>query len=342
MVKPEQLSDAQATRSISLPESSRLDAWRLWVAGADQATPPIDWFFALARLSDPSADLKDREPAVIERLGPALGLANSRAASDGAVFRGYQTLHRAMGESALEDVVTDKSALWGLFAQARMATFLPYRDGIARYLREVPIIPEGAVHAYVRVVAHWAWHWRGLAVATRPEYNAAEVLYRDPSRTPDDIRRDLIRARSALPMIVAWDLRSLLELVNVEAGDIGSSNEPNWQTTLAVETITNQLRYAVGVMAGDPSLSPLSAANLARGEANAQLGGALGRMRVRKEDERTIALTVLEQVRKCFLDPIADDPSPKEVEDRALLAKKFQRLRIALHAMGRPEKENEQ
>lgn len=348
MGRPERLSEAEATRVITLPGSLILDEWRAWVDTARGEHPPMDWFLALAALSDPSADLEYRQPVVIEHLGRALGASRSKPVSDGAIHRHFDMLLDAFGAEALEGVVIAGSpddassrgrAILGLYHQARMATFLPYRDGLERYLREVPISPEGALHAYVRVVTDWAHEWPGLAVATRAEYADALAL-RDPDG-PTMTQVDFLRARSALPLVVGWDLRAILRLVKVEAGDIDSSLTPASQIGLAVDAIILQLALAIAMMARDPSLEALSAANVARIDANNALGGALGRLRARGPGTNIVTRDVLEQVRRYFLEPSADDPSPAEVEERARLANKFHLLRIAVGALGSQNAESE-
>jgi hypothetical protein len=335
-----QLSDARATRTVLLPESTLLNDWREWVNNGQSGRPPLDWFLALAELSNPAADLRSDEPVVMRSLGPALGLPSSKPVSNGAITRRFNDLVRALGDPAMDGAPTDAAPILRLYHQARMATFLPYRDGLIRYLREVPITPESAVHAYVRLVTEWAMQWRGLAVATRSEYDLALKRAGAQPRIREQERRLTMAARSGLPLIINWDLRSLLQLFQEDAANVGSSDPQDWQISIALDAITAQLSYAVAAMAEDPSLGALSAANLARAEANAGLGGALGRMRVRAEHEGIVALHVLEEVRRYFLDPIADDSTAQDVEQRALMAKKFHLLRIAVEAMSAPSQES--
>lgn len=334
-------------RVITLPGSSILNDWRAWVETGRAGRSPMDWFLALAALSNPLADLEYSQPVVVEDVGRALGLSRSRTVSDGPIYRHFEMLLDAFGEEALEGVVVEGSsdgnprrgrAILGLYHQARMATFLPYRDGFERYLREVPISPEGALHAYVRVVAEWAHQWPGLAVATRAEYADALSL-RDPGTVTTS--EDRLRARGALPLVIRWDLRAILRLVRVEAGDIDSSLTPAGQIGLAVDAIVLQLALAIGLMAQDPSLTPLSAANVARINANDALGGALGRLRVRGPGTNILRREVLEMVRKHFLEPATDDLPTAELEERANLAHRYHLLRIALGALGSLNPEGE-
>lgn len=348
MYQAERLSEAEATRVITLPGSSILNEWRAWVDTARGERPPMDWFLALAALSDPSTDLEYSQPVVVEDVGRALGMPRSRSVSDGPIYRHFDMLVDAFGDKALEGVVVEGSfdgnarrgrAILGLYHQARMATFLPYRDGFERYLREVPISPESALHAYVRVVADWAHEWPGLAIATRAEY--ADALAFQNSYTPNLTQVDRLRARSALPLVVGWDLRALLRLVKAESGDIDSSLKPTGQIGLAIDAIMLQIGLAVGLMAKDPSLKPLTAANFARMDANNALGGALGRLRARGPGNSILRRDVLEQVRRYFLEPSEENPSPAQLEERARLAHKFHLLRIALGALGSQNPEGE-
>lgn len=310
----------------------------------------MDWFLALAALSDPLTDLEDRQPVVVEDLGRALGLPRSRWVSDGQIYRHFEMLLDAFGHEALQGVVVEGSsfdnsrrggrAILGVYYQARMATFLPYRDGFEQYLREVPLSPEGALHAYVRVVADWACEWSGLAVATQAEY--ADALAMRDSNTPDPTPADYLQARSALPLVVGWDLRAILRLVKVEAGDIDSSLTPADQIGVAVEAIVLQLALAVGLMARDPSLLPLSAANIARMGANEAIGGALGRLRARGPGMDIRTRSIVEMARRYFLEPSPDYPTPADVEERARLADKFHMFRIAVGALGSLNPEGEQ
>lgn len=335
MDKPERLSEARATRSIALTESSKLDAWRASLDTGRGELTPMDWFLALAALSNPTNDPRGgEEPVVVEAVGRGLGLGRSRAASDGAVFRRYRTLLEALGEEAIDGAVIDGGAILGLYHQARMATFMPYRDGVARYLREVPITPESAVHVYVRAVTDWASQWRGLTVATQIEYTRTLERRSWGKRDAAHIKFDEQQARISFPLIVGWDLQTLLHLVAVEASNIGSADEPQLQTQTAVDFILGQLSIAVLAMTRDVTLAPLTAANFARTQTNKGLGGALGRMRMRHQDRGIVALEVLEQARRYFLDPIGDNPTAEDVEQRALMAKKFHLLRVAIEAMG--------
>jgi len=296
---------ARSTTGVRLVTPQQLAVWhdKVSQAPAIGVPPPLDWFIVLEAISDTQVNVLHRRPVTVLKLSAKMH-SDPNPVYEGQVFKLYGELWAAL-EFGGALPPSKVGAPTRLYQQARVATFMPYRDGFIKHLEAIPFTAEAAVHGYVRVVLEWARHWRGLTLSTRSERSAAQAF--DPPNSPSQRERKNFarRASVALPLVVEQDVRDLLKMVHVEASDVGATQELQWEISVAAEMLLLQLRQAITYIVEDSTLTALTASNILRATANDALGGALFRVRVRNEEVAAIEQRVLEEVRKIMLDPRA-------------------------------------
>ena len=203
----------------------------------------------------------------------------------------------------------DVDPVSNLFAQARMYTFLAYRDGFAAALQPNAYTAERAVHAYIRMAIAWTERWPGLTLATGAERaQESDELRRLIASTrpatpggstpdPSQIRLSKVQqyqATFALPRILENDLSDLIAAYEraekTQARDERTPFEADTSLVIA-QQLVGHIRLAALELIKDPSLHVLSAYNIVRATANESLGGALARARLSAGD---FALTALD------------------------------------------------
>jgi hypothetical protein len=207
-----------------------------------------------------------RKPGAVG-VDPVNRLAHAR----GVPGRFNAKLKKINAEIFQRPVVNPTTAL---FEQARVATFLPYRDGLASGLASTPFSSEQAVHAYVRVLLVWAKSWIPLTVTTAEE-RARDARLQREFRFPVSVKLNHV----GIPHIASEDLVALLEAhrrFEPRAHDLAE--------LATAEVLLDQTRAAISMLRADESLHVLSAYNYVRSTANLHLGGALARLRISEED----------------------------------------------------------
>lgn len=296
------------------------------------ARTPLDWFVMLEAISRTGVSCADRRSVPVKDLADAMA-ASRNIVDEGRIWTLYGDLWRALDLGGQSPRGT--GGLLRLYRQARMATFLRYRAGFVEQLEIIPFTAEAAVHGYVRVVMEWVRHWPGLSVAHADERREAY------DATPPELRSGRRRDSNhwglgiALPLIVDQDLRELLRVATVEASDISSTQESLLAEDVGAGIIMAQMEHAASLIVNDPTVSSLTAGNVARVAANEALGGALLRTRIRSQDAAVLRDRVLDEVRRYML-----QQRSTTVEKGALspllaeLENEFAAIRVALRAFG--------
>lgn len=222
------------------------------------------------------------------------------AVYDGALKASGQRLRVALGQDATPRARSHQ-AMSDLYLQARMATFLTYRDGFVRFLAANPLSAEPALHAYARVVLEWASRWRGLTRATEMErrHRDAPLLTKSAA---DDQRVGAI----ALPAIVSTDLDDLMRLLDHETGAAVSPAAAEER----LERVCWQVAHAVGFLIEDPTLSIEGAAGHLTTELARVAGGPAARRRVSHAHSRLAIAEALGEIRERLLAYGADAAAP--------------------------------
>jgi hypothetical protein len=269
---------------------------------------PIEWFLHLEALSDASPDVFDRKPVPISTLAAAVGVTRD-VVDEGVIFSSYDILWKAL-DLGVEPGYRGVPARTRLYQQARMATFLRYRDGFVASLAAIPFTAEAAIHGYLRVVLDWARNWPGLALSDVREREAAVADVPAQLRRGRHRDRFLRVTRFSPPLIVQQDLAELFRLARRETSEVSSTGslptEALAEEELAMAVMDNQIRFSLSHVVEDPTLTSLSAANLIRAHANEALGGALLRLRLRPADELLVQTRLLEEIRRSLVQPRVD------------------------------------
>jgi hypothetical protein len=296
----------RAGTGVWLGTSPLLAQWRERIAKPVRATglSPHEWFLHLEAISDDRPNVFERKPVPVTKLADAVGAARD-VIDEGTIFTAYAELWWALDLGA-EPSPTPVPARTRLYQQARMVTFLQYRDGFTASLSALPFTAEAAIHGYFRVVLEWARHWPGLALSDTSEREREQADFAPALRRGANRDRFLRLTRFSVPLIVRQDLSELFRLARLESSEVGSTSSVASGADLAVDVIEDHLRFAVSHVVQDPTLSSLGASNFIRVYANEALGGALLRMRMRPQDEALVQTRVLEQVRRWMVTPRVD------------------------------------
>ncbi|MFJ6653509.1 hypothetical protein ACIQLJ_12000 [Microbacterium sp. NPDC091313] len=265
---------------------------------------PHEWFLHLGAISDDRPDIFERKPVPVSRLADAVG-AGRDVVDEGTIFTAYDEMWRALDLGA-EPSPSLVPARARLYQQARMATFLRYRDGFTASLSALPFTAEAAIHGYFRVVLEWARQWPGLTLSDSSEREREQADFPPALRRGANRDRFLRLTRFSVPLIVRQDLSELFRLARLESSEVGSTSSVASGDDLAVDVMEDHLRFAASHVVQDPTLSALGASNFIRVYANEALGGALLRMRIRPQDEALVQTRVLEQVRRWMVTPRVD------------------------------------
>ena len=296
--------DFAAANGVRLREVSALRAWeraaRERIAGRPAGA---DWFIALEVLSDPRPDVRRRGAPTVKALAAYLE-TSAGAVYDGALKASGQKLRVALGQDPTPRARSHQ-AMSDLYLQARMATFLSYRDGFVRFLSGNPISAELAIHAYVRIVLEWASRWRGLTRATEMERRHRDEPL--PGKTTSEDQR---AGAIALPAIVAADVDDLMRLLDHETGALVSPAEGEERT----ERVLWQLSHAIAFLVEDPTLSIEGAAGHVSGELDRIAGGPPARRRVSQIHSRLAIAEAVTELRELMLARGADIPMSARVD----------------------------
>jgi hypothetical protein len=302
----------RAGTGVWLGTAPLLIQWRGRVETSSKtgAPSPIEWFLHLEAVSDASPEVFERKPVPISTLAAAVG-ATRDVVDEGVIFSSYDTLWKALDLGA-ETGFRGVPARTRLYQQARMATFLRYRDGFVASLAAIPFTAEAAIHGYLRVVLDWAQNWPGLALNDVREREAAVANVPAQLRRGRHRNRFLRVTRFSPPLIVRQDLAELFRLARRETSEVSSTASMPTEE-LAMDVMDDQIRFAISHVVEDPTLSSLSAANLIRAHANEALGGALLRLRLRPADELLVQTRLLEEIRRWMFQPRVDAVARGEV-----------------------------
>lgn len=295
----------RAGTGVWLGTAPLMTQWRDRVESPSRtgAPSPIEWFLHLEAVSDTAPKVFERRPVPISTLAAAVG-APRDVVDEGVIFSSYELLWKALDLGA-EHGVRGLQARTRLYQQARMATFLRYRDGFVSTTAAIPFSAEAAIHGYFRVVLDWARSWPGLALSDARERETAIGRFEPQLRRGRHRDRFLRLTRFSPPLIVRQDLAELFRLARREMSESSSTATPPTDE-LTMDVMEDQILFAISHVVEDPTLSSLSAANLIRAHANEALGGALLRLRLRQADEALVQTRLLEEVRQWMLKPRVD------------------------------------
>jgi hypothetical protein len=289
-----------ASIGLRLDPLTGYDAWRLAVR-RDGVVP---WFLVAESVAVERRYLPDSNPLTV-------GPVTKRVAELGYPVKSVP-FHKGGIAVKWQGVPlgfdTELDPVSNLFAQARMYTFLAYRDGFAAALESNAYTAERAVHAYIRMAVAWTERWPGLTLATGAEraQESAELrrliastrpgTARSGSPDPGQIRLSRVQqyqATLALPRILENDLSDLIAAYErAEKTPTGSrtSSVENDACMVIAQQLVGHIRLAALELVKDPSLHILSAYNIVRATANESLGGALARARLSAGDYALTAL----------------------------------------------------
>lgn len=302
------LIDIAATNGVRLREIGALRAWERTARERQAGRPAgVDWFVALEVLSDDRPDVRRRSAPTVKALAAYLG-TSAGAVYDGALKASGQKLRAALGQDPTPRSRSHQ-AMSDLYLQARMATFLSYRDGLVHFLGGVPVGAEHALHAYVRVVLEWAARWRGLTRATE-----LERRQRDEALPGRGSGADLRAGAIALPAIVALDLDDLLRLLDQESGAVVSAAD----AALRVERLGRALSHAIAFLIEDPTLPVEGAYGHLLPELGRIAGGPPARRRVSQVHSRLAAAEAISEIREMLLARSGDPRVDADRVDRLL------------------------
>jgi len=295
-------SSQRAGTGVWLGTPSQILEWQKGVNAPRAADGPsaMDWFVRLEALSVDRSKGTNRAPVTVARLASSIGRSRN-ILDEGAVFTAYQVMRSGLGDGATP--LTDVRPQARLYQQARMATFLPYRQGFCEVLDAVPFTAEAAVHGYMRVLLEWARRWPGLTVSVARERASAEAL-RDPAMRRGRSRiRFAQTTRLSLPLVVEQDIRALVHAAELEASEVASTQVRPIGDEAAVLALLDQITVAASRIVEDETLTSLTATNIARLEVNDALGGALLRVRMRPRDGWMIESSAVEEIRRWLMHP---------------------------------------